>query len=407
MGQDLGTGHVEGAVSAQDSLIAFVDQAFETNEALGFDLLTNLKRDFEAGRFSWVGPYGDFALGYLSFASVLNAHVDSHVLPVGSFVIGKSATGKTQFIESLTELFPDELVIPVTTSSAKALIYECKENPAYLNGKVVFVEELSGLRNPEIQYLLRVLLTKGYAVHTTVQGGTAERVEVYGKISLQSTGLNDDGLRDDTMNRLLIFKSDHSKEKTKEVIGAIRNRYINPGRKSSSPSAGFSVYHSFFKSLKPYRVKIPYADKIEFDPENHESRRLSKIFFDLLTTVALINQHQRVIDADGDLVSEREDLEQLIDLSSVPVTQEMPRLTPSHQAVWDIAKALPDVFSYQDIENQRPRDETGKLYDISSIRKAVQKLTHFGLVEIVSNGRPVKHKVRSSASTNRFGASIM
>ena len=371
-----------------------------------FNLFANLKSDFDAGKFSWVGPYNDFALGYLSFASVLNAHVDTHAMPVGSFVIGKTSTGKTQFIDSLSDLFPSELIIPVTTSSAKALIYECKKNPTYLKGKVVFVEELSGLRNPEIQYLLRVLLTKGYAVHTTVHGGSSERVEVFGKISLQSTGLNQDGLRDDTMNRLLIFKSDDSREKTKEVLKSIRSRYLNPGRKMIDTFANFSQYHDFFKSLKPYRVKIPYADKIDFDPENHESRRLSKIFFDLLTTVTLINQQNRQVDCEGDLISEMVDFEQLMEFSSTPLDIEMPRLSPSHQSVWDIVKNFSDNFSYQDIEALDPCDETGAPYEISSIRKGVQKLIQFGLVELVSNGRPVKFRVKKASLFNRFGISM-
>ena len=167
----------------------------------GATFFAKLKDDFTSGRFPWIGSYEDFALGYVTFASVLHANVKSAAKPVGAFVIGDTSTGKTQFLEALCALFPTERVINMTTASTKSLIYECREDPYYLNGKVVFVEELSGIKNLEIQYLLRVLLTKGHAVHTTVLNGQAENIAIHGAISLQSTGLGTDQLRDDTMNR--------------------------------------------------------------------------------------------------------------------------------------------------------------------------------------------------------------
>ena len=366
-----------------------------------FDLFKNLKVDFEKKRFPWVGEYSDFALGYLSFASILHAHSFSASKPVGSFVIGNTATGKTQFLEALCKLFPREKIINLTTASTKSLIYECRENSHYLNGKIVFVEELSGIKNPEIQYLLRVLLTKGYAVHHTVTNGEAENIEIHGAISLQSTGLTTDSLRDDTMNRLVIFESDDSSERTGEVISNVVDRY---SRKSILSRDSFIEYQGFFKNLKPYPVVISYGDKIKFDTSEFVVRRSSKIFMDLLSTVALINQDQRKIE-DGVIVSEFEDFLCLLELTKKPKKISDISLSFSQKVILDVIGKVSDVekFTYNDVLDLKPVNEKGEVYKLSSIKKGMIKLRKLGLVKVLQNTRPAYFSLVDSDGVNRFG----
>lgn len=365
------------------------------------DIFKKLKEDFDKGLFGWIGPFEEFALGYITFASILHAEVDGVASPVGSFVIGETSTGKSQFLESIALTIPPEKIINLTSASAKALIYECRSNPYYLNGKVVFVEELSGLKNPEVQYLLRVLLTKGYAMHTTVLSGEAEKIEIYGAISLQSTGLTTDILRDDTMNRLVIFESDSSAEKTASVIEEIKNRYSRPAIKKD---ADFSLYHDFFSSLTPRPVVIPYIDRISFDSSRFETRRASKIFLDLLSTVALLNQRRRKVDGAGNIVSEAEDLELLLSFSKKKKSEPSFTLSPSQEAVYSAIQRLScdDGFTYQDILSQKPHDGAGKIYELSSIKKAVTKLKGLGVIEIARAGRPVVFQLKASRSKCKF-----
>ena len=377
------------------------------DKSLGYkiDIFEKLKEDFDKGLFGWIGPFEEFALGYITFASILHAEVDGVASPVGSFVIGESSTGKSQFLESIALAIPPEKIINLTSASAKALIYECRTNPYYLNGKVVFVEELSGLKNPEIQYLLRVLLTKGYAMHTTVLSGEAEKIEIYGAISLQSTGLTTDILRDDTMNRLVIFESDSSAEKTASVIEEIKSRYSRPAIKKE---VDFSLYHDFFGSLTPRPVVIPYIDRISFDSSRFETRRASKIFLDLLSTVALLNQRRRKIDSAGNIVSEPEDLDLLLSFSKKKKSEPSFTLSPSQDAVYSAIQRLScaDGFTYQDILSQNPHDGDGKTYELSSIKKAVSKLKELGLLEVVRLGRPVILASKNQRYNSRFNVQL-
>lgn len=255
---------------------------------LEFCIFTSLEKDFNDKAFSWIGHFEDFALCYLSFASILHAKTDSNILPVGSFVIGKTSTGKTEFLESVAKLFPEDRVLNLTSSSSKALYYECRYDPKYLNGKVVFVEELAALKDPELQYLLRVLLTKGYATHTTVINGESEKIEIRAEISLQSTGLDMDHLREDTMNRLILFNSNDSETMTRRVVESVASRYEKKDQVADRKVLG--RYKEFFESLRPMDVMIPYARKIKFDTSSHVTRRASKQFFDLLATVTLLNR---------------------------------------------------------------------------------------------------------------------
>lgn len=365
------------------------------------DIFKRLKEDFDKGLFGWIGPFEEFALGYLTFASILHAEVDGVASPVGSFVIGETSTGKSQFLESIALTIPPEKIINLTSASAKALIYECRSNPYYLNGKVVFVEELSGLKNPEVQYLLRVLLTKGYAMHTTVLSGEAEKIEIYGAISLQSTGLTTDSLRDDTMNRLVIFESDSSAEKTASVIEEIKGRYSRPAIKKE---VDFSLYHDFFGSLTPRPVIIPFIDRISFDSSQFETRRASKIFLDLLSTVALLNQRRRKVDGAGNVVSDPEDLDLLLSFSKKKKSGPSFTLSPSQEAVYFAIQRLScyDGFTYQDILSQNPHDGDGKTYELSSIKKSVARLKDLGIIEVSRAGRPVVFRPKRYSNECRF-----
>ena len=218
---------------------------------------SRLKADFDAGAFHWVGEFSDFALGYITFASTLLAHVhDTHAMPVGAVVIGDTSSGKTELSNSLMKLFPKNHVIHVTSLSAKSLVYRCIDEPDCLHGKVIFVEELSGLKNEDLQYMLRILVTRGEVRHVTAIGGKPTEIFVKGHISLQTTGLPGDRLRDDTMNRLVTIKSDSSAAVTIKVIERIKDRY---GKSKNQDAVTLKWYQDFYKGLEPRRVFIPFA----------------------------------------------------------------------------------------------------------------------------------------------------
>ena len=60
--------------------------------------------------------------------------------------------------------------------------------------------------------------------------------------------------------------------------------------------------------LKPYQVINPYANKIHLPPEAHKLRRLNELYQSFVKQVTLLNQYQRKKDAQGRLITEKEDL---------------------------------------------------------------------------------------------------
>ncbi len=207
------------------------------------------------------------------------------------------------------------------------------------------------------------------------------------------------------MNRLVIFNSDHSEQRTKAVIRNIKNRYTSIGMLSLDD---YLDYKAFFKSLKPYSVVIPYVDEIKFDAARFETRRSSKIFMDLLSTVALLNQHNRQIDTSGVLISQKEDFNLLCSLISKECVSPKKLLSPSQlavqKAIWRLSEK--SDFTYRDILEAEPLDDDGKIYELSSVKKAVQRLQEFGLVELVRNGKPVYFRSKEKGSENSFGVFV-
>ena len=370
-----------------DQLITYpIQDPIKRPTLTGFsDVFKAIDASFERGEFNFVGDPRDFKLCYLTQASVLHAHTENNLArPLGSFIVGDTSTGKTELLYSVSEIFPSQMKINLTSMSSKALMYACQYDKTYLNGKIILVEEMKGLDDPELQYLLRILVTKGWATHITVKGGESEVIEIVGRISLQSTGLPNDKLRDDTMNRMVKLSTDSSYEQTKKVVDHIKGRYSRRLKKTDSET-GSEFYHNFFRGLKPYPVNIPFADEIEFDGKTPEQRRKAKIFLDLLSTVTLLNQHKRNFE-DGYLIAEREDFEILFGLISRNEKEtNNHNLKRTDSVILDVIQKNFEKteFAYSDITGKKPGFTEGiqDAYGMTTIKNSILRLVDLGLLE--------------------------
>ena len=364
---------------------------------------SRLREDFNEGHLGWIGDFRDFGLGYLTFASTLLAHVEgSHCRPVGAVVIGESSTGKTELANSLMKLFPDNHVISVTSMSTRSLIYRCIEDPTCLHGKVVFVEELSGLRNEDLQYMLRILVTRGEVRHVSVVNSKAVEIHAKGYISLQTTGLPTDKLRDDTMNRLVTIKSDASPQMTAKVIDQIKSRYANIKVKAWDAEDVAAWYKRHFTELKPHRVLIPFAAELPLSGVSPDSRRLAKIAMDLLCTVTLLNQKERIFDHDRRaLIAEREDFAILKEFMQDQIDRGRAAMTTREKVVLEALARIPnpDTFTYDELAALRPGQDLGVRggYSMTSIKYAMDGLVAKGYVTV--KGKNGRIKMFTTAST--------
>jgi len=63
------------------------------------------------------------------------------------------------------------------------------------------------------------------------------------------------------------------------------------------------------RMLKPYPVINPYADKVNLPEDAHKIRRLNSLYQVFVRQITLLHQFQRKQDAQGRLISEKEDLQ--------------------------------------------------------------------------------------------------
>ena len=219
---------------------------------------------------------------------------------------------------------------------------------------------------------------------------------------MQSTGLKKDILREDTMNRMVLFKSDDSNKMTEKVVENIKQRYTVSG--NSPSSANFSSYMDFFRGLKPYRVEIPYANNIHFKIASTENRRLTKIFMDLLATVTLINQCERKI-VDGVLISNLEDFHILFDLVTEDISKQVDlRMNRCEKAVYETIMGLKydRFFDLTDISAAKPGFVEGRFkgYGATSIKMAANALCELGLLEATKVAKKLHFRLKKNPANN-------
>ena len=130
----------------------------------------------------------------------------------------------------------------------------------------------------------------------------AEKMEVTGKPVIIATTATSIPTKE-ILNRFSVIKLDESEEYIKGVAKHICKVGVSGFEKDYS----LPLKH-FLSELKPYRVSIPFSDKIaEHFPSKHlkENRNISR-FLDLIKAVAILHQHNKVkhryqiIDADLD-----------------------------------------------------------------------------------------------------------
>ena len=160
----------------------------------------------------------------------------------------------------------------------------------------------------------------------------------------------------------------------------------------------FPQYRNFFRKLQPYSVSIPFADEINFKIVNTESRRSAKIFMDLLSAVALINQKNRTIDGEAKILyAEKEDFDLLIELISKDASEICQNLNRCESAVYGA------IQQFQDRDFFVLKDIQGLSYGTTSIKNAVSKLCRLGILDADKSSKTIRYRLEKVALQNDWG----
>ena len=269
------------------------------------DLLKKL--NVQIGKSGIVGEENSRLLLFLIIISYMNKS------PIHAIVQGSSGSGKTHIISRIADLMPGEDVLRFTRITESSL-YNWGEFDLFR--KIIIIEDLDGLKEDAL-YALRELISNQFLSSSVSMkdkkgNNKSTRKEVKGQFSSLSATTKGETY-EDNMSRSFLIAVDESKEQTQRIIENQNKRNageIDP--KESQKAVQF--IQSMVRNLKHYEVINPFATKLQLPEKVHKIRRLNEMYQAVIKQVTFLNQYQRQLTKDNQLITEIEDIEQATEI---------------------------------------------------------------------------------------------
>jgi hypothetical protein len=267
-----------------------------------------LKRlNVQIGKSGIVGEENSRLLLFLIIISYMNKS------PIHAIVQGSSGSGKTHIISRIADLMPGEDVLRFTRITESSL-YNWGEFDLFR--KIIIIEDLDGLKEDAL-YALRELISNQFLSSSVSMkdkkgNNKSTRKEVKGQFSSLSATTKGETY-EDNMSRSFLIAVDESKEQTTRIIENQNKRNageIDP--KESQKAVGF--IQQMVRNLKHYEVINPYATKLQLPEKVHKIRRLNEMYQAVIKQVTFLNQYQRQLTKENQLITEIEDIEQATEI---------------------------------------------------------------------------------------------
>ena len=234
----------------------------------------------------------------------------SHKMPetLHALIQGSSGSGKTHLLAKVSNFIPKEGKKSFTRVTEGSLynygLYD-------LSHQLICIEDLDGMKE-EAQLAFRELQSKGVIISSTSskdENGNVNAYErvVYGPIASMACTTKGE-VYEDNMSRCFLIAVDESHEQTLRIIEYQNKKSAGLIDEKREGQITEFLQHCI-RILKPYQVINPYADKVHLPEEAHKIRRLNGLYQAFVKQITLLHQYQRKTDAQGRLVSEREDLQ--------------------------------------------------------------------------------------------------
>ncbi len=268
-------------------------------------LLKNLNT--EIGKAGIVGEENSRMLLFLIIISYLNKS------PLHALVQGSSGSGKTHIISRIADLMPQEDVLRFTRITESSL-YNWGEFDLFQ--KVVIIEDLDGLKEDALyalrEFISNQVLRSSVTIKDKKGNNKSSHKIVKGQFSSLSATTKGETY-EDNMSRSFLIAVDESKEQTQRIIEYQNRR--NAGE--IYPNESQRTIHfiqQLVRNLKHYEVINPYATKLNLPEKVHKIRRLNEMYQAVIKQVTFLNQYQRKLTKDNQLITEIEDIEQATEI---------------------------------------------------------------------------------------------
>ncbi len=221
-------------------------------------------------------------------------------------VKGDSGSGKDWVVKNVGDLFPEQDIEYFGRATSKAFNYvnDSKENPNYnYDGKVVYLEEITEKTlNDEVMKVW----TSGKNRMVSVERGKSIIKEPKGKPVIIATSFSAIPSIE-ILNRFGILYAKTSPDMKKRVM-CQRLKVATEGLEDNYDPEILN----FLALLKPFKIKIPFAEKlgkhIDAEKLQGESRVIDRIL-DIIKSVAIFNQFLKEPDKESFLVADEKDYE--------------------------------------------------------------------------------------------------
>jgi len=225
-----------------------------------------------------------------------------------ALIQGSSGSGKTHLLAKVSNFIPKEGKKSFTRVTEGSLynygLYD-------LSHQLICIEDLDGMKE-EAQLAFRELQSKGVIISSTSSkddNGNVNAYEriVYGPIASMACTTKGE-IYEDNMSRCFLIAVDESHDQTIKIIQYQNKK--SAGQIDEKREAQITEFlQNCLRMLKPYSVINPYADKVQLPQEAHKIRRLNGLYQAFVKQITLLHQYQRKQDAQGRLISQKEDLQ--------------------------------------------------------------------------------------------------
>ena len=240
---------------------------------------------------SRMGYVGEDNNRKLAFLVAISSKLDT---PLSLLIRSNSSAGKSDLMEKVVALMPEEDVFFLSRISPQALYYMPEDG---LRHKLMIIDEKHGAE--EAEYSIRNLqsrkkLTMAVVMKDPSTGkGKTTIFEVKGPIAYMdsSTATRDNP---ENENRCFVVYLDETPEQTGRVIQAQNRSKMIQGKESTTLLDNeIQTAQNAIRSLVPIKITIPFLDKVTFPAEYLRARRDNMRFLNLIEAIAFLHQHQR------------------------------------------------------------------------------------------------------------------
>jgi DNA primase len=225
-----------------------------------------------------------------------------------ALIQGSSGSGKTHLLAKVSSFIPKEGKKSFTRVTEGSLynygLYD-------LSHQLICIEDLDGMKE-EALLAWRELISKGVIISSTSskdENGNVNAYEriVYGPIASMACTTKGE-VYEDNMSRCFLIAVDESHEQTLRIIEYQNKK--SAGQIDEKREQQITEFlQNCIRVLKPYPVINPYANKVNLPEEAHKIRRLNALYQAFVKQITILHQYQRKQDAQGRLISEKEDLQ--------------------------------------------------------------------------------------------------